>query len=50
MNALKICGINSAEFAHAASAAGADYLGFIFAAKSPRRVTPEAAERRRQKP
>ena len=45
MNALKICGINSAEFAHAASAAGADYLGFIFAAKSPRRVTPEEAER-----
>ena len=45
MNALKICGINSAEFAHAASAAGADYLGFIFAAKSPRRVTQEEAER-----
>lgn len=45
MNALKICGINSAEFAGAASAAGADYLGFIFVPGSPRNVSPEQAER-----
>ena len=41
--ALKVCGVNDAEFAVAAEACGADYLGFIFAEGSPRRVTPEAA-------
>ena len=41
--ALKVCGINDAEFAVAAEARGADYLGFIFAEGSPRRVTPETA-------
>ena len=40
--ALKVCGVNDAEFAVAAEARGADYLGFIFAEGSPRRVTPEA--------
>lgn len=45
MNALKICGINSAEFAGAAVSAGVDYLGFIFCPESPRHVSPEQAER-----
>lgn len=45
MNALKICGINSAEFAGAAVSAGVDYLGFIFCPESPRAVSPEQAER-----
>ena len=40
---LKVCGINDAVFARAADAAGVDYLGFIFAAKSPRRVTVSQA-------
>ena len=40
---LKVCGVNDAEFAAAAEARGVDYLGFIFAEGSPRRVTPEAA-------
>lgn len=39
---VKICGINSEEAAEAAVAAGADALGFVFAA-SPREVTPERA-------
>ena len=39
---VKICGINSPEAAEAAVAAGADALGFVFAA-SPREVTPERA-------
>lgn len=36
---VKICGIKDAEHAHAAATAGADYLGFIFFAKSPRNLT-----------
>ena len=40
---LKICGINDAAFAVEAAKCGANYLGFIFAAGSPRRVTPEKA-------
>ena len=41
---LKVCGINDAAFAVAAEERGADYLGFIFAEGSPRRVTPAQAE------
>lgn len=42
---VKICGLTSLEDAHAAAAAGADYLGFIinFPA-SPRHQTPEQAK------
>lgn len=40
---VKICGINDAAFAVAAERLGADYLGLIFAAGSPRRITPEQA-------
>ena len=43
MPKIKICGMNDAAVAQRAEALGADYLGFIFAAKSPRRVTPDAA-------
>ncbi|MBQ3340662.1 MAG: phosphoribosylanthranilate isomerase [Kiritimatiellae bacterium] len=40
---LKVCGVNDAAFAAAAEARGVDYLGFIFAEGSPRRVTPDEA-------
>lgn len=40
---IKICGINDAAFALAACAR-ADYLGFIFASRSPRRVDISQAE------
>ena len=43
MPRLKICGINDVEFARAADAAGADYLGFIFEVSSPRCVTEHQA-------
>jgi phosphoribosylanthranilate isomerase len=39
---VKICGITDREAAHAAVAAGADALGFVFAA-SPRQVSAEIA-------
>ena len=42
---LKICGISDSAFACAAAGAGADYLGFVFAAESPRRVSPADAAR-----
>ncbi len=37
---LKVCGITSLVDADAADAVGADYLGFIFHAKSPRNIAP----------
>ena len=40
---IKICGLTRAEDLHAAVAAGADALGFVFYAKSPRLVTPAQA-------
>lgn len=40
---VKICGMTRAEDVTGCTEAGADLLGFIFAAKSPRRVTPEQA-------
>jgi len=36
---LKVCGVNDAGFAAEAARLGVDYIGLIFAAKSPRRVT-----------
>lgn len=41
---VKICGLNDAAGVDAAVAAGADWLGFVFFARSPRAVTgPQAA-------
>lgn len=40
---VKVCGINSAEALAAAAAAGADDVGFVFFAASPRGVTPAQA-------
>jgi indole-3-glycerol phosphate synthase/phosphoribosylanthranilate isomerase len=41
---LKVCGVTDAAFACAAAQRGVDYLGFIFAEGSPRRVTPAKAK------
>jgi phosphoribosylanthranilate isomerase len=43
MTQVKICGINDAAGFDAAVEAGADWLGFVFFASSPRSVTPETA-------
>jgi phosphoribosylanthranilate isomerase len=40
---IKICGLTRAEDLHGAIAAGADALGFVFYAGSPRHIAPEAA-------
>lgn len=42
---VKICGLTRAEDAQSAISAGADFLGFIVEAKSPRRVSVSEAER-----
>lgn len=41
---VKICGVNSASALEAASEAGADWVGFVFFARSPRALTPAQAE------
>ncbi|KHK02713.1 phosphoribosylanthranilate isomerase [Desulfovibrio sp. TomC] len=40
---VKVCGMTRPEDVLGCTEAGADFLGFIFAAKSPRRVTPAQA-------
>lgn len=40
---VKICGISDAPALDAAAEAGADWVGFVFAAQSPRVVTPARA-------
>jgi phosphoribosylanthranilate isomerase len=40
---VKICGLTDADSVDAALEAGADYLGLVFFAKSPRAIEPEAA-------
>ncbi len=42
--AVKICGITSLTDAEAAIASGASYIGLIFADKSPRRISLDAAK------
>lgn len=45
MTKVKICGLSTAPAVAAALAGGADFLGFMFFAASPRNIAPEAAER-----
>lgn len=44
MTWIKICGITNSDDAHAAVAAGANALGFVFYEKSPRKVTVETVK------
>ena len=44
MTAVKICGLREIAHVMAATKAGADYLGMIFATQSSRTVTPEQAQ------
>ncbi|MCL1856467.1 MAG: phosphoribosylanthranilate isomerase [Kiritimatiellaeota bacterium] len=43
MTRIKICGLSRACDIEAANSARPDYIGFVFAARSHRRVTPECA-------
>ena len=43
MAQVKICGLTTPESLRAALEAGARYVGFVFFAKSPRNLSPEAA-------
>ncbi|MFH1594488.1 MAG: phosphoribosylanthranilate isomerase [Candidatus Omnitrophota bacterium] len=45
MTKVKICGITNREDAEKAYELGADFIGFIFAEKSSRRINPEAAQK-----
>lgn len=45
MATAKICGVSTPEAVRAAVDGGAAYLGFMFFAKSPRNIAPEAAGR-----
>jgi phosphoribosylanthranilate isomerase len=40
---VKICGLRSDAALEAALAAGADYVGFVFHARSPRNISPDEA-------
>lgn len=40
---VKICGLRSEAALEAALAGGADYVGFVFFARSPRNIAPDAA-------
>ncbi|HEX5776055.1 MAG TPA: phosphoribosylanthranilate isomerase, partial [Caulobacteraceae bacterium] len=42
---VKICGLSTPQTVRAAVEGGADYVGFMFFDKSPRRVTPQVAAR-----
>ena len=42
--AVKICGVRDLKTALVAARAGADFLGFVFFRKSPRYLTPDAAD------
>ena len=43
MPRIKVCGVSDASFALGAARRGVDYVGFVFANGSPRRVAAEAA-------